>query len=536
VTTVEGLAADGALSPLQAAFHRHGAAQCGICTPGMLMAAAELLAHEPRPGEAQVVEALGGVLCRCTGYRRIIAAVLDVVQGAKPVAPPAGGAVGARLAKVDGMARLTGSEIFGADGIPADALWLRVVRSPYPAATFAIGDLGPLLDRPGIVRALGAADVPRNGFGIYPDLKDQPVLADGIVRYRGEAVLALLGEREALESLRDEEVAITWWPGEPVTGLEAAMAEGARPVQDARPSNLLIAGRVRSGDAEAALAACAARAAGTFTTSFVEHAYIEPEAGWARQVAGRVEIRVSTQTPYMDRDEVAGVMGLTPEQVRIVPTACGGGFGGKLDLSVQPLLALAATLSDRPVALVYERPESMAASTKRHAARIEASAGCDDDGRLLTFAATADFDTGAYASWGPTVAGRVPVHAMGPYRVPAVRAEGRAWLTNAPPAGAFRGFGVPQAAIAHEALMDDLALATGLDRLEIRRRNALCAGDRTATGQRLEASCGLLACSTRWRRAGASCWPPPPVSISARGSPGKGSASAACGTALAIPA
>jgi CO/xanthine dehydrogenase Mo-binding subunit len=246
-------------------------------------------------------------------------------------------------------------------------------------------------------------------------------------------------------------------------------------------------------------------AEGTFETAFVEHAYIEPEAGWARRVGDRIEIHATTQTPYMDRDEIANLMRLKPEAVRIVPTACGGGFGGKLDLSVQPLLAIAAWTLGRPVALVYTRPESMAASTKRHPARVTARFGCDADGKLLACDVTALFDTGAYASWGPTVANRVPVHAMGPYAIPNVRTWGEAYFTNGPPAGAFRGFGVPQAAIAHEAMMDELADRLGIDRLEFRHRNALRAGDMTATGQTLAHSAGLAQCldalRPHWRKA-----------------------------------
>jgi CO/xanthine dehydrogenase Mo-binding subunit/aerobic-type carbon monoxide dehydrogenase small subunit (CoxS/CutS family) len=504
VTTVEGLAADGTLSDLQAAFLRHGAAQCGICTPGMLMAASDLLARNPQPSFGEIMDGLGGVLCRCTGYQKIVEAVLHLAAPARDDVIEIGRAVGARLAKVDGRAMLTGAERFGADAIPIDALWLKVIRSPYPSARFELLDPGPLLARHPGLRVLTAADVPRNGFGIYPHIKDQPVLADGIVRHRGEAVIGLLGEREAIDGIRDGEVPIEWRPLEPVLGLDAAMARRAPLVQREKPGNLLIDGGLRRGDADAAFEDCAAVAEGCFVTSFVEHAYIEPEAGWARRIGDRVEIHVSTQTPYMDRDEVARVLGVAPERVRIVPTACGGGFGGKLDLSVQPLLAIAAMLVDRAVALVYERPESMASSTKRHAARIEARMGCDAKGRLVAFAETADFDTGAYASWGPTVAGRVPIHAMGPYRVPHVRARGRAFFTNAPPAGAFRGFGVPQAAIVHETLMDDLALQLGIDRLEFRLDNALRTGDVTATGQVLEASVGLAQCleavRPRWRQ------------------------------------
>jgi aldehyde oxidoreductase len=497
VTTVEGLKRGNRLSALQTAFQKHGAAQCGICTPGMLMAASELLASVPAPSEQQVRDALGGVLCRCTGYQKIIEAVLDAARRPSlPLPPAAGEAVGARAAKVDGVVKLTGDERYAADAVPGDALWLKVIRSPHHRARFRIGALAP---QRGIVRVLTAKDVPSNGFGIYPNLKDQPVLAEGEARFRGEAVAALIGTRRAIDAYDPEAFPVKWEPLPPVIGLEAAMAPRAHPVQAGKPDNLLLDGGVRKGDAARALAESFAVAEGEFETAFVEHAYIEPEAGWARRIGNRVEVHVTTQTPYMDRDEVALVMRLRPDQVRIVPSACGGGFGGKLDLSVQPLVALGAWLTRRPVACVYTRPESMASSTKRHPARIRAKFGCDAHGRLLACEVDALFDTGAYASWGPTVATRVPIHASGPYGVPNVNARGRAYLTHCHPSGAFRGFGVPQMAIAHEALMDALAARLGMDRLEIRRRNALKAGDRTATGQLLEHSAGLVECLDQLR-------------------------------------
>ena len=737
VTTIEGLAENGGLSRLQRAFHEHGAAQCGICTPGMLMAASTLLDRPRPPSEPEVLDALGGVLCRCTGYRKIVRAVLAAANGAvggategaagdamgdaaealpeaepesrrhpgpcdqrsaprdtgsngggipgpgpesavagervssgasKPVPPrpepgpqetdaapladgewpssgtsrglrvrdagplpPAGedrggtspaaehmGArryVGRRLPSVDGPAKVMGRAVFGADGVPAGALRLRVVRSPHAHARFTLGDCTSLHDRhPGLARILTAADVPGvNGFGIYPDIKDQPVLAPGIVRYRGEAVLALVGGEDTLTRLTDDRLPIVWEPIPALSDPRDALADGAPPVHPGRPDNVLARGRVRTGEmprpgsgrrgidpsgggssridpldidpsgvdpsgvgpsgigppvvglsggdsldagpsdvgppdadlsetperspsmplpntdalagkpsgggspsghspnsgpsdgdglpgdgspsAGPSDAVVPIEASGEFETPFIEHAYIEPEAGWARRIeGGRIEVAASTQTPYMDRDEVANVLGIAPERVRIRPSACGGGFGGKLDQSVQPLVALAAWLLDAPVYCVYTRPESMAATTKRHPSRIRARAVAEPGGRLLAYEFDGDFDTGAYASWGPTVAGRVPVHCMGPYRVPNVRAEARAIFTHSPPAGAFRGFGVPQAAIAHETLVDELAVACGIDPLEFRRRNALRAGDRTATGQVLEASAGLVAC------------------------------------------
>ena len=502
VTTVEGLAQNGVLSKLQIAFHKHGGAQCGICMPGMLMAATDLLSRNPRPNEAQVLDALGGVLCRCTGYRKIVEAVLDIANPRKgtstsvaPGALLAGEAVGARVPKVDGIAKLMGIERFGADGIPDNALWLRVIRSIHARATFSFGDFAPLLKKyPGLTRILTANDVPSNGFGIYPTIKDQPVLADGEVRFPGEAIVALVGERATIESIPDGEIPIHYVPQTPILTVEQAMAQDAPLVQSDKPGNFLIEGKVRRGDAAAAMKNCAAISEGEFRTSFVEHAYIEPEAGWAERVGDRLEIHVTTQTPYMDRDEMAVVMSLKPEQIRIVPTACGGGFGGKLDMSVQPLIGLAAWLLKRPVACVYQRPESMASTTKRHPAHVKVRFGADANGKLIAAESDSVFNTGAYASWGPTVANRVPVHATGPYFVPNARTTGKAIFTNNPPAGAFRGFGVPQAAIAHEAMLDDLAEKLNLDRWEIRRRNAIKVGDTTLCGQLLSASCGLPAC------------------------------------------
>ncbi len=248
------------------------------------------------------------------------------------------------------------------------------------------------------------------------------------------------------------------------------------------------------GDVEAALAAAAHVVEGEFTTSFVEHAYIEPEAGYAERIGDRIRIFACTQTPYMDRDETARILAIEPERVQIVPSAVGGGFGGKLDISVQPLLAVAAWKLGRPVRTVYTRPESMASTTKRHPARMRAKFACDGNGQLVAADFAGDFNTGAYASWGNTVANRVPIHASGPYFVPNVRALTRAVYTNGPVAGAFRGFGVPQSTIVHEALLDELAARTGLDRLEFRHRNAIRTGQATATGQVLKASAGLGQC------------------------------------------
>ena len=506
VHTVEGLAKDGKLSPLQQAFHRYGAAQCGICTPGMLMAAQSLLNVKPNPSREEVEDALGGVLCRCTGYSKIVAAVLEA-SGTETQELPADAdsGFGSRTRKVDGEPKLLGTEIYGADTAPDDSLWMRVVRSPHPRATFVLRSPEKLVEEnPGLMRILTWQDVPgNNGFGIYPHIKDQPVLAKDQVRYRGEAVAALIGDRKSIEAVTDDDLGIEWVPQDAIESYESALEGKISPVQEIHEDNLLARGFLKKGDAESVYEQSLIKAQGTWETSYVEHAYIEPEAGYAVKRGQRLELFVSTQTPYMDRDEVAQVLGIAPDQVRIIPSAVGGGFGGKLDCSVQPLLAVAAWILEKPIRCTFTRPESLASSTKRHPAKMKASASCDKDGSLTSLSFEGDFNTGAYASWGPTVADRVPIHCSGPYFVPNILAKTRALLTNGPPSGAFRGFGVPQSAIAHEALMDSLAEQTGIDQLEFRLKNALRKGQKTGSGQLLENSVGQAEClealQSRWQ-------------------------------------
>ncbi|HLH48442.1 MAG TPA: molybdopterin cofactor-binding domain-containing protein, partial [Roseiarcus sp.] len=510
IETIESLAKDDDIvRRLKAAFHAHGAAQCGVCTPGMLLAATALLRRNSEPDESETQDALGGVLCRCTGYRKIIDAVRaahDFDAEASAELPPER-AVGRRLARLDGARKISGAEIFGADEWPAGALIARAVRSPHHHARFAFGDLDAFKAAyPGIVAILTAKDVPgENCYGVIAPFADQPALAESVARFRGEAVALIVGEEAAMRGLDLSAFPVTWEPWPALMTIDEATAEGAAPIHQDRPGNILTRGRVARGDVEAGLAAAAIVVEGEFETGFVEHAYIEPEAGFARRVGDRIEIQACTQAPYMDRSDVARILGIAPEQVRIVPTAVGGGFGAKLDLSVQPFIALAAWLLDRPVRMVYSRHESIMTTTKRHPARIRAKVGATRDGRLVAMDFSADFNTGAYASWGPTVANRVPVHASGPYRLPHYRALTRAIHTHCVPAGAFRGFGVPQSAIAQEQLYDELALKLGMDRLEFRIRNALQAGDATVTGQVFNDGVGFKAClealRPRWREA-----------------------------------
>ena len=507
VTTVEGLAAQPPGTPaarLRAAFLRHGAAQCGICTPGMLMAATALLAETPRPTPDEAEAALGGVLCRCTGYGSIIAAVCDAWRETPQAPPPvAGAAVGAPLPRLDGTGKLDGTERFGADTWRPGGVVLRAVRAPHHRAGFRFGDIeGWVAGRGNVAAVFTAADLPgRNRFGVIPPFADQPVLAETEARHRGEAVALVAFEDDGAPGDLSG-FPVIWEERAPL--LDPAAAETAPPLHPERPGNLLAEGRVRRGDAAAALAASAHVVTGSLRTGFVEHAYIEPEAGAAWMEGETLVLRACTQAPAMDQAEVANLLALPPGRVRVLPCGVGGGFGAKLDLSVQPLLGLAVLRLRRPARMVFSRQESMTASTKRHPARMTARIGCDAAGRVTGMEFSGLFDTGAYASWGPTVANRVPVHATGPYFTPAVQAWARAVHTNNPTAGAFRGFGVPQAAILQETLYDRLAEAAGMDRLAFRRLNALGPGQPTATGQ-IPGAAGVGAClaalEPHWKRA-----------------------------------
>ena len=503
ITTIEGLKSRPPLfDRLQDAFLRHGAAQCGACTPGMLVSATALLEHTSSPSESEVTDALGGVLCRCTGYRKIITAVLDAAvlntgpESAEPSCPTAGASVGQRLVRLDGKPKVEGTEIYGADEIPAGALALRVVRCPYHRAKFRFGDLEAFVAaHPGVEAILTSKDVPgEDCYGVIASFADQPVFAHEEARHRGEAVAAIVGEAQAIEELDTATFPVSWEELPWLRTIDEALAPGARLIHAHRPENVLTRGRVARGNVEQALAEADAVVEGEFETGFVEHACIEPEAGFARRVGDQIEIQACTQSPYMDRADIAKLLGIAAEAVRIIPTAVGGGFGTKLDLSVQPFLALAAWRLRRPVRMVYSRIESIMATTKRHPARMRCRAGATKDGELLALDFTADFNTGAYSSWGPTVAARVPVHASGPYAVPHYRALTRAIHTNVVPAGAFRGFGVPQMAIAQEQLYDDLAIKIGIDPLEFRILNALDDQSPTVTGQIMGEGVGIRAC------------------------------------------
>ena len=510
IITVEGLGKEQSLSTMQQAFLDYGAVQCGICTPGMLMSAEWLCRSKQNVTREDVENVLGGVLCRCTGYNKIVKCVSDVATGKyknNHVKKNDGRSIGARINRLDGIPKVTGRDKFGADGIPSDALMVRVVRSPLDAAAFSIKNIRKFInDNPGVIEVLTAEDVPgKNYFGVIPGFEDQPIFAEKITRFAGEAVAAVVGESKAIKQLDLDTFPVIWKPVPSVLTTNEATTINAPRLHPGRRNNILIEGYVARGDSITALIKSKHIIENHYKTPFIEHGYIEPEAGYAFREGNRVIVHGCTQAPYMNRDSIADILGLERGLVSIVPSSCGGGFGSKLDVSYQPYIALAAWRLNRPVGIIYSRSESMSATTKRHPSEINLKVGCDEKGSITAIDFHGTFNTGAYASWGPTVANRVPVHASGPYKVPNYVAKSIAVHTNNVSSGAFRGFGVPQTAIALETSLSELAEKVGIDELDFRLLNALKNGDSTVTGQVFNAGVGITKClkavKPAWKRA-----------------------------------
>jgi CO/xanthine dehydrogenase Mo-binding subunit len=397
------------------------------------------------------------------------------------------------------LAKVLGRERFAADVKVPGVLHLAVARS-----TRAHARLGPVRTEraaalPGVVRVFTAKDVTgENRFGIIRLTADQPMLAGDRVRFIGEAVALVAAESPEAAREGAAAVEVEYRDLPVVLEPEDALAPSAVAVHD--KGNLCFQQQIVRGDPEGAFAQAAVVVERTYHTACIEHAYLEPEAGFAHMEDGVLVVTASTQNPHYDRDDLCRLLGLSVDQVRVVQSTTGGGFGGKLDLSVQPYVGLATWLTGRPSRLVYSREESFLASGKRHPFVMHYRTAADATGRLLALEADLVADTGAYASYGLAVAMRAAVHAAGPYRVPNARVKGRAVYTNRPFSGAMRGFGAPQVAFGYESQMDLIARSLGLDPLEVRLRNALRPGDATITGQVLEHSIGIVQCLEKVQR------------------------------------
>ncbi|MCJ7824347.1 MAG: molybdopterin-dependent oxidoreductase, partial [Anaerolineales bacterium] len=506
ILTIEGLAQDGHLHPLQEAFVQYGALQCGFCMPGQIMTAAALLKKNPNPGEMEIRAALKDTLCRCAGYPTIIQAVQAAARSMStgdPIPPleleesKETNAVGHIHPRPDSAEKVTGTARFADDLQFPGMLIGRVLRAGVPHGILRRLDIQAAVDSTGVVAVLVAEDIPgERNHGLV--IKDWPILV-GLgekVRYVGDAVAIIAAEThaDAQKALSLIEMEFDALPVvlDPVSAHEAS----AEKVHDG--GNLLKHIKVRKGDVAIGFKKADLILEGVFHTPPYDHVFLEPECSIAVPSAdGRMEIYVGSQIPYADREQVACSLGLPDEHVRVIGTPVGGGFGGKEDIAGQIHAALLANACKRPVKILFDRQESMLVHPKRHATQIRVRIGARQDGTLTAVETELYGDTGAYASLGEKVMTRATTHSTGPYNIPHVRADCFAMYTNNPPAGAFRGFGVTQSCFAIESLMDELANTLEIDPVELRRKNVLQVGHATNTGQMLTESVGLLECIDR---------------------------------------
>lgn len=400
--------------------------------------------------------------------------------------------VGKRVKRVDVLEKVTGKALFADDLRFEDMLYAKVLRSPLPHAKIKEVDTSLAEELSGVRAVLTARDIPgESTIGILGDpFRDQPVLADEKVRFVGDPIAIVAADSPKIAEEASKLIQVEYGELKPVFDPVEAMREDAPRVHEG--GNIVGHRKIRRGDVEEGFAKADVIIEGTYKTPFQEHAHLEPEAGVARvDEKENVTVWACTQFPSNVREEIARVLGLSLNKVRVIQTVTGGGFGAKLDISVHCHIALLALKTGRPVKLVYTRPESIMTSTKRHPFIIKYKTGATREGKLLAVEVEITGDTGAYASYGPAVLTRAAVHATGPYNVPNVKIDAYTVYTNNPICGAMRGFGVPQVAIAHETQMDNLAEKLGIDPIEIRLKNTFDLGSRTATGQLLAHSVGI---------------------------------------------
>jgi len=485
VTTIEGFAGEAAIHPMQQAFLDAQGFQCGFCTAGMILTCASLNQAQ----RADLGAALKGNICRCTGYRSIE----DALNGKTNVEDAAAGqAFGHSLPAPAGPRVVRGAERYTFDTAIEGLLHIKILRSPHPHARIISVDKRASLAVPGVHAVLTHEDAPKKLFSTarhekdWMDPEDTRVL-DDVVRFVGQKVAAVVADSEAAaeEGCRRLKVEYEILPH--VVDPAKAIAEGAPVIHPGKTTEHRVSNAARNivaethgefGDVAAALAASAVTYEGTFTTQRVQHAALETHGGLAFIDAdGILTVRSSTQVPFLTRRTLADLFGLPAEKVRVFCERVGGGFGGKQEMFVEDVLALAAMKTGRPVKLELTREEQFISTSTRHPMRVTVTAGADKNGKLTALKIDVLSNTGAYGNHAGPVLFHAVSECISVYNCPNKKVDGVAAYTNTVPAGAFRGYGLPQTLIAVEAAIDELAKQLGISPFEIRRRNIVKPGD-----------------------------------------------------------
>jgi len=431
VTTIEGLARGGVLHPLQEAFIKKGAVQCGFCTPGQIMTSAALLTDNPNPTEEDIKYALNDTLCRCGTYPAIVEAIraaADKINHGTPIEYPRFetesdmDVVGKAVMRPEASEKVTGKAVFTDDIRFPGMLYGATLRAGVPHARVKRLDTTKAKALAGVQAVLTAADIPgRVNHGLV--VQDWPALI-GVgekARYVGDAIAIVAADSQEIAKKALSLIEVEYEVLPQVTDPVLARAEGAPLVHE--QGNLLKHIKVDKGDIEAGFEQAEVIFEDTYHTPTYDHLFMEPECSIARPLDdGRMEVYVGSQIPYSDREQVAAALGVPQEQVRVRGPLIGGGFGGKEDIAGQIHAALLANATNKPVKILYDRHESLIAHPKRHATQLRVKLGFKHDGTLTAAQTELYGDTGAYASLGTKVMGRATTHSTGPYIVPNVRA------------------------------------------------------------------------------------------------------------------
>ena len=493
IVTVEGLT-DFEKEVYTYAFGHAGAVQCGFCIPGMVMCAKGLLDVNQNPTREEAAFAIRNNICRCTGYVKIIDAILlaaELFREGKVPEDSTDWSLGQRVPRVDVKEKVTGTGQYPDDIYLDGMIYGSAVRSQYPRARVLAIHTEEAKALPGVVGVFTAADIPGNNkVGHLKKDWDTMIAVGDITHYLGDAICLvaaetpeILAQAKALVKVDYEELTMVRSPRE-------AMLPDAPLVH--KEGNLLAHKHIQRGNPAMAIAKSKHILTQRFSTPWTEHAFLEPECAVAYPDEDGVMVLSTDQGAYDTQHEIMGMLGLSAEKVKVRNCLVGGGFGGKEDVTVQHHAALIAYLTKRPVKVKLTRAESILIHPKRHPMEMEFALGCDENGIIQGVVAEVIADTGAYASLGGPVLERACTHAAGPYNYQNFEIDGWAYYTNNPPAGAFRGFGVTQTCFCIETLLNQMADIVGITPWEIRYRNAIRPGQELPNGQIVDDSTGLV--------------------------------------------
>ena len=478
------------------AYGEAGAVQCGFCTPGMIMCTKGLLDRNPDPTEEEIKYALRNNYCRCTGYVKIIAAVKLAAKIMRAGKIPAAGAddwlLGSRVHRLDVEEKVLGYGKYPDDYYLDGMCYGTALRSKYPRARVLSIDTTAAKALPGVIDVFTAADIPgENKIGHLKHDQYTMIPVGGLTHYLGDAIALVAAEDMETAEKAKKLIKVEYEVLPAVHNIQEAAAEGAPLVFDEETTNVQAYKHVSRGNADEAISKAAHVISHHFETPWTEHAFLEPECAVAYiDDDGDVMIISTDQSAYCTFHESSLMLGT--DKVKCQNALVGGGFGGKEDMTVQHLAALITYLTRRPVKVRLTRAESLLIHPKRHHFEMDFTMGCDEEGHIMGVKAKVASDTGAFASLGGPVLERACTHAAGPYAYENFEIEGRAYYTNNPPAGAFRGFGVTQTCFATETLLNMMADEIGITPWEIRYRNAIRPGGVLPNGQIVDESTGLV--------------------------------------------